>query len=85
MAFFDQIRGSTFFTNLDLRSAYNQIRIKEEDIWKTVFCTPKGQYKYFVMPFGLTNAPTTFQRFFNYIMGPYLDKFERVYCNKYFF
>jgi len=81
LTFFDQIKGSTVFTKLDLRSAYNLIRIKDEDVWKTSFRTPKGQYEYLVMPFGLKNAPAVFQRFINYIMKPFLDKFVAVYLD----
>jgi len=78
MTFFDQIKGSKIFTKLDFRSAYNLIRILDEDVWKTSFCTPKGQYEYLVMPFGLKNASAVFQRFINYIMKPFLDKFVAV-------
>ncbi len=81
LTFFDQIKGSTIFTKLDLRSAYNLIRIRDEDVWKTSFRTPKGQYEYLVMPFGLKNAPAVFQRFINYIMKPFLDKFVAVYLD----
>ena len=59
----DRVSGCSKFTVIDLKNAYNLLRIKEGDEWKTVFCTHLGLYEYTVMPFGLTNAPATFQAF----------------------
>ncbi len=71
----NQIRGAKYFTRLDLRSAYNLIRIKEGDEWKTAFRTRYGLYEFLVMPFGLTNAPATCQRFVNDTLREFLDVF----------
>ena len=61
----NQVRGAKYVTRLDLRSAYNLIRIKDGDEWKTAFRTRDGLFEFIVMPFGLSNTPATCQRFVN--------------------
>ncbi|KAK3510927.1 hypothetical protein QTP70_027099, partial [Hemibagrus guttatus] len=56
----EQLREAKIYTKLDLRSAYNLIRIKEGDEWKTALVTTRGHYEYRVMPYGLANAPAVF-------------------------
>ena len=69
------------FTRLDLRSAYNLIRIKKGDEWKTAFRTRYGLFEYLVMPFGLTNAPASCQQFVNDVLREFLDVFVVCYMD----
>ena len=77
----DQLGDAQFFSTIDLRSGYHQVRIAESDIPKTAFSTRYGHYEYTVVPFGLTNAPAEFMSIMNDVFQEYTDKFVMVYLD----
>jgi len=77
----NRLASAKWYTKLDLRQGYHQLRMATGEEWKTAFRTRQGLYEYLVVPFRLTNAPAGFQKFVNGILAPYLDDFCTAYID----
>ena len=78
---FDQFQGASNFSKIDLRSGYDQLRVKDIDIPKIAFRIQYGHYKFVFMSFGLTNAPKAFMDLMNRVFKKYLDLFVIIFVD----
>jgi hypothetical protein len=78
---FDQLAGAKVFSKVDLRSGYHQIKIRPEDVPKTVFSIRYELYEYLIMSSGLTNATAHFMYLMNSVFMPELNKFVVVFID----
>lgn len=77
----DRLGTARYFSKIDLRGAYNLVRIKPGDEWKTAFRCHRGHFEYCVMPFGLTNAPAIFQQMMQTVFSDILNIFVIIYLD----
>jgi len=77
----DRMKGAKYFTKIDVRDAFNRLRIALGQEYKTAFRTRYGHLEYLVMPFGLTNGPGSFQAYINDIIRECLDRFAVAYMD----
>jgi hypothetical protein len=78
---FDQLTSAKFFTKIDLRSGYHQIRLDKDAIPKTAFRTRYGLLQFTVIPFGLSNSPSTFMALMNDVFHTHRDSFVIIYLD----
>lgn len=77
----DELKRAKYFTTLDMRAGYNNIRIRPEDEAKAGFRTHQGVYIPRVMQFGMMNSPAVFQRAMNQIFDDMIGRGILIYLD----
>lgn len=77
----DRMNGAKWFSVIDLKSGYHQIRMATADVPKTAFSFERGHYEFLRMPFGLRNAPSTFQRLMDEFLEGLDERTVQVYMD----
>ena len=76
---FRRLSGKKYLSKIDLTKGYWQIPVAPEDVHKTAFVTPDGQYEFTRMPIGMVNSGATLVRGLRKILegmpgvGSYID------------
>jgi hypothetical protein len=78
---FDRVVNAKYFSKLDLRTGFHQIRVHDDDVEKTAFRTRYGSFEYRVLPMGLCNAPGSFMQLMNETFREQLDKTVLVFLD----
>jgi hypothetical protein len=73
--------GARYYSKIDLKNAFNLVRIVKGQEYLTAFRTKYGHFEYLVMPFGLKNAPGHFQAFMNSVFCDLIDRGLLVYID----
>ena len=77
----DKLAGKSWFSTLDLKSGYWQVKIRPKDRENTAFSIGNGLWQFIVMAFGLCNAPTTFERLMGKILRDLLNDICLIYLD----
>lgn len=80
-AIVNQVASKNIYSSLDMKGAYNLVRVAEGDEWKCAFKTDQGLFEPLVLMYGLSGGPSTFQQYMNYVFREFIGEFMYVYLD----